>query len=102
MVKHLVMWKLKPEAKATPEIFAENMRTVRGNFQKLREAVPEIHGLEIYESFSEGTYDFVVIMDFDSPEDMLTFQRSPAHHEKESYDFCLRVRESKATVDYIV
>lgn len=102
MIRHLVMWKLKPEAVATEEIYKQNLAQVRENFRVLCAAVPEIQNFGLFENINHGGdfYEFVVSMDFEDAAALQRFQVSPAHREPISKAFCLSIRERKATVDY--
>ena len=95
------MWKLKPEARSTPEIFEKNLQTLKENFRILEANIPQIHNLQVLASFKHGNnfFDLIVTMDFDSRGDLESFQKSPAHHEPQSMAFCDLIREQKAVVD---
>jgi hypothetical protein len=100
----MVMWKLKPEAVSTKEIADANIEKQMERFRNLKSRVPEIKQLKVFRSFNTGDnfYDFVVIMDFNSREDLQKFQISTAHRDPEGRKFVDLIRESKAVVDYEV
>ena len=47
-----------------------------------------------------GFYDFVVIIDFATREDLERFQASPTHLDSAAMEFCMQIRQQKAVVDY--
>lgn len=102
MIRHMVMWKLKPEAKSTKETEDANFEKLMRKFKSMKENIPEIKSYKVYKSVNtgEGFYDFVVIMDFNSQEDLQKFQVSDDHLEPEARKFVNLIRESKAVVDY--
>lgn len=101
MVKHIVLWMLKPEAKATKECLEANMSRQMARFREMQQDCPMIRALNVYPSFRTGTdiYDFAVVMDFDSREDLEAFQKSPGHKNPKASSFGLSIRERKAVVD---
>ena len=103
MVKHVVMWKLKPEAAATPEILDANIARMEKRYQEMKEAVPDMISYELYRNFKHGNPDFcefMVVMTFASREDLKTFQESPSHTDPVAREFGRSIRERRAVVDY--
>ena len=104
MIRHVVLWKLKPEACATPEILQANLAKIRENHRIMDQNSPLILRMELCQSVRQGEdiYEFGAIMDFASLEALLEYRASPAHLEPEAKAFCDAVRERKATIDYEV
>ena len=102
MVKHVVLWKLKPEASATPEILEQNISRQMERFRQMQADVPEILNLEVFRNFKQGPdfYEFMVVMDFASREALEAFQHSPSHTDPEARAFGQSIRERKAVIDY--
>lgn len=102
MIKHIVLWKLKPEMVATKDIYQKNIAQIRENYRVLRKKVPEIVKLELFETVKHGKdiYEFGAAMEFASLEALESFQRSDAHKEPAAKAFCDSVRECKAVIDY--
>ena len=102
MVKHVVMWKLKPEAVATPEIFESNFNRQVERFRQMERDVPQIKKLDVYNNFKKGEdfYEFMVVMTFDSKSDLEAFQKSPTHRDPEARAFGQSIRARKAVVDF--
>ena len=102
MVKHMVAWKLKPEARATKEIADANYAHQIERMESMKAAVPQLLSYEIYRSFNIGDnfFDFVIIMNFNSREDLEIFEHSNAHMDPEARKFMKSIREAKAVVDY--
>lgn len=104
MIRHVVLWKLKPEAVATEEILEANLAQVCENHRKMQANAPQILRMELCRSVQSGTdiYEFGAIMDFASLETLRAYRASPAHLEPEAMAFCNAIRERKATIDYEV
>ena len=102
MIKHCVMWKLKPEAVATPEIFEANLAKQTERFRQMERDVPEIDKLEIYRNIKSGKdfYEFMVVMDFKDRDALEAFQHSDTHTDPAARAFGQSIRERKAVVDF--
>lgn len=101
MIRHVVLWKLKPEA-ASPEVLAQNIAQIRRNCQRMVEQLPLIRNFAFYQGVKQGKdlFEVATAMDFDSLEALAEFQASPAHHDPDSRAFCELVRERKAVIDF--
>lgn len=101
MIKHIVLWKLKPEAKATQEIYAANMERQKARFQSMLAESPMMRSLTVYPGVGSGPdiYDFAVVMEFDSRESLNAFQTSPTHKDPKAREFGMSIREKKAVID---
>lgn len=102
MIRHVVLWKLKAEVKVSEEIYRKTVDQIRENYRVLKENMPLIRNMEIYESVKTGKdfYEIGTLMDFDSLEDLELFQKSDAHKEPKAKAFCDAVRECKAVIDF--
>jgi quinol monooxygenase YgiN len=76
MIRHIVLWRLKPEG--------------RGRFEEIRAAlhaqqgrVPGLLRVEVGASFATGrrAVDFALVCDFESREALEGYHRHPAHME---------------------
>lgn len=101
MVKHIVLWMLKPEAKETPEILKANMDRQMARFRQMQAEAPMIRSLQVYPSFTSGNdiYDFAVVMEFEDREALQAFQVSPTHKDPEARKFGMSIRLKKAVID---
>lgn len=101
MIRHVVLWKLKPEA-ADSEVLAQNLAQIYRNCQRMVEEMPLIRRFSFYSGIKQGKdlYEAATAMDFDSLEALAEFQASPAHHDPDSRAFCELVRERKAVIDF--
>ena len=98
MVKHIVMWGLKDGAEGmTKKQIAEKMKE---QLNSLRPIIKEIRSLEVGVNFLESpaAYDVVLYTEFDSRDDLQTYQVHPDHVALK--DFILSVTEKRAVVDY--
>ncbi len=97
MIQHVVMWKFAEEAEGKTK--AENMAWVREHLLALCPIIPQIKKLEIGEDIggTDMSYDMVLIMEFDSMEDLHTYKIHPDHQAVSHY--VKKVRVGRVTVD---
>lgn len=104
MVKHVVCWKLKPEAAATPEILDANIERMLERYREMEREIPELLHFELYRNFKAGQNpdfaEFMVVMDFESREALEAFQKSPCHMDPNGRAFGKSIRERRTVVDY--
>lgn len=102
MIHHMVMWKLKPEAVATPELYEQNFARQMERFRQMQKNSPVMKDLRVYRSWKtdKDAYDFVVVMDFATREDLAAFQNSPDHQDPEARRFGMSIRDKKAVLDF--
>lgn len=101
MIRHIVMWKLKDQAKgATKEKNAEKLKLI---LEGLRTNINEIKAVEVGIQISpdeKEALDVVLICDFETDLDFKMYTRSP--HHKKAVDFIETVAEQRVFVDYNV
>lgn len=98
MIKHIVLWRLLPEAEGAPA--QENARRVKAALEDLIDDIPEIVTFEVglTSEPSESAWDVSLYSTFESWEDLETYIAHPAH--KRVAEFIGRVRADRAAVDY--
>lgn len=98
MVKHIVMWKLHPEADGRS--LAENREEMKVRLESLKDRIPEILALEVGINYnpSVDAYDIVLYSEFKDKAAQDAYQVHPAHVE--ARDFIQKVRSEKRVVDY--
>jgi hypothetical protein len=98
MIKHIVMWKLKPEAEGLTA--KENAQWMKEHLEALVGVVPEIRSLEVgvNNNPSASAYDAVLVSTFDNKEALDSYKVNPAHLAVAAY--CKEVREARADVDF--
>jgi len=97
MIRHIVLWKLKNSE--NPEIKALNASKLKNELQHLKEEIVQIKRLEIGTNLNpENEYDISLTIDFDSFEDLMTYQNHPAHIKV--VEFLKSARDLKASIDY--
>ena len=101
MIRHMVLWMLKPEAKITEEIKNQNIERQIIRSHEMFEHASMMKDLRVYKGVRAGSdvYDFVVVMDFDSLDDLEKFEKSPDHMDPVARSFGLSIRERKAVID---
>ncbi len=100
MLKHIVLFKLKPKAEgATKE---ENAKKIKHDLEALKGKIPQIKHLEvgINSIMSEASYDVAIYSEFANEADLTTYARHPEHLKVA--EFVGKVRESRVVVDYII
>ena len=98
MIKHIVMWKLKPEAEG--HTAAENAQWMKEHLEALMGVVPQLLSCEVGINVVDGNYDACLISTFASLEDLDTYKKHPAHVAISTY--CKRVRESRVACDFVI
>lgn len=97
MIQHIVMWKFAEVAEGKTR--AENMNWVETRLKALVPIIPEIKKLEIGADIggTDMSYDMVLIMEFESMEDLHTYKIHPEHQKISQY--VKKIRIARATVD---
>lgn len=98
MLKHIVMWRLKEEALgATKE---ENSKKLIKDLKDLQQKIPEVLHIEagIDVNGSEAAADVVLYSEFESMEDLQTYQKHPDHVEV--VNFVKEIVTERRVVDY--
>lgn len=76
MVKHIVCWKLKEEAKKNKEALAADLAA---RFHALLGVVDGLTAIEVGENYNGGEYDLALLCEFVSREAEQAYQSHPAH-----------------------
>ena len=78
MIRHIVSWKLA--AKEEPAK-AEGYQAIAGALLPLAQVIPEILaiGVERNIAYPESNWDVVLVADFETLEDLESYQRHPDH-----------------------
>ena len=90
MIKHIVMWKFKPDTQAEQQRFLEGLRGLLG-------VIPQIREQEIGVNCAPGNYDAVLISTFDSLEDLAAYKNDPRHVAVSG--LCKAIRSDRVAVD---
>ncbi len=98
MIKHVVMWKLLPQAEGKSA--GENAWWMKTNLESLTGVVPELLSCEVGINIKDGNYDACLIATFESLEALDRYKNHPAHIAISSY--CGKVRESRVACDFVV
>lgn len=98
MIRHIVMWKLKPEAEGLTA--KENAQWMKEHLEGLNGVVPQLVDCEVGINIVDGNYDACLVSLFNSLEDLEAYKVHPAHVEVS--DYCNKVRETRVACDYEV
>ncbi|MCX7714652.1 MAG: Dabb family protein [Clostridia bacterium] len=94
MIKHIVMWKLQEEGKA------ENAIKIKEILEGLKSKINVIRFIEVGINIekSEAAYDIVLVSEFESQNDLESYQIHPDH--KAAGAFIKTVATNRVVVDY--
>lgn len=101
MIQHIVMFKFKESANGKTK--AENLREARERMLALKEQIPQIRGMEVRfaaEGSAPANYDYILVSQFDSMEDLSIYQKHPAHVAFGKFVTELREPDGRACMDY--
>jgi hypothetical protein len=98
VVKHLVLWKLKPSAHGQTAV--ENARAIKEKLEGLRGRVPGLLGIEVGIDFSrtDSSSDVALYAEFESRAALDAYQAHPEH--KAMMPFIAEARGERRVVDY--
>ncbi|WNY22984.1 hypothetical protein MmiHf6_02800 [Methanimicrococcus hongohii] len=98
MIKHIVLWKLKPAAEG--KTGEENAVLIKKELEGLYGKIPEIKSIQVQsnELDGAGNYDVALIAEFESYETMTAYQKNPLHEEVAVY--VKKVVETRAAIDF--
>ncbi len=98
MVKHIVAWRLKPEAHGCTA--GENARAIKEKLEALRGRIPGMLKMEVGLDFSreETSSEVVLYSEFESRAALDAYQIHPEHEAVKS--FILEARSERRLVDY--
>jgi precorrin isomerase len=95
MIKHIVMWKLKPENKI------ENAKEIKKRIEGLQAIITDVKLIEVGININEldGAYDIVLYSEFADIKKLNNYQNNPKHLEV--VKFIKQVTETRIFVDYL-
>lgn len=101
MIKHIVFFGLEDSAEGKTK--ADNAKVIKFELENLIHLIPELKKIEVginHPDAPQGNYDIAMYTEFDSFEDLNTYQEHPQHKRVASY--IGKVKTSRAAVDYEV
>lgn len=99
MMKHIVMFKFQAEANGKTAM--ENAAAAKKKAEQLPAQIPQLKKLEVRlnsPSADTTNYEFALICDFETMDDLNTYQVHPAHVA--FGQFIKPLREARACIDY--
>ncbi len=96
MIKHMVLWKLKPENRVVAKV-----QELRNRLETLQEKIPLVLNLEVGINLASPhtTHDVVLSTEFRNLADLEAYREHPAHQAVAAYVRTLV--EERASVDYV-
>lgn len=91
MIRHIVMWKFRPDTEKEQQEFLTGLRALQG-------VIPQLRKSEVAVNVLPGNYDAVLVSEFDSLEDLDIYKNDPRH--KAVSALCKSIREDRVAVDY--
>ena len=100
MIKHIVLFRFKDFAEGADK--AENIKSLKSRLEALEDIIDEIKFFEVGINFdnSDVAYDLALCSEFESKEDLYSYQKHPEHAKV--VDFVKKVCENRIVVDYII
>ena len=100
VVKHIVLWSLKPEAPGRSK--RENALLIKERLEALVGIVPGLLRAEVGIDFggTEQSFDIALVAEFESRAALAGYRDHPAHQDVVT--FIREVREDRVAVDYEV
>ncbi len=101
MIKHIVFFQLADEAEGKSK--SENALMLKKEFEKLIDLIPVLKKIEVGINHPEtpaSNYDLALYCEFNSVEDLNTYQEHPEH--KKVGAILSKMRTGRACVDYEV
>jgi hypothetical protein len=98
MVKHIVMYKLKPFAEGEDK--KANAIKIKKKLENLQEVVPGSFKLEVGINYNPGGYDVVLYSEFNDHDALETYQMHPEHLRAK--EFIHAVIADRVVADYMV
>jgi hypothetical protein len=100
MIKHIVLFRFKDFAEGADK--AENIKSLKSRLEALEDVIDEIKFFEVGINFdnSNAAYDLALCSEFESKEDLYSYQKHPEHVKVA--DFVGNVCENRIVVDYII
>lgn len=98
MIKHIVFWRLKDNARGRSK--TDNSRELKTVLEGLKDKIGAINKIEVGINInnSDAAYDVALYSEFDSREDLETYQKHPEHVKV--VGLVNEIREARAVVDY--
>ena len=91
MIRHIVMWKIRPGTEKEQEEFLTGLRNLQG-------VIPQLLKSEVAVNVAPGNYDAVLVSEFASLEDLDAYKNDPRH--KAVSALCKSIRTDRVAVDY--
>jgi len=100
MIKHIIMWKLRDFADGYSR--TENAHRMKHQIEEMGQRVQEFKYFEVGINInpSPDAFDIVLYSEFETRDDLETYQNHPAHLEFK--EFIGEIRSEKKVVDYEV
>lgn len=98
MVKHIVLWKLKPSAEGADK--KTNAIKIKKMLENLQGVVPGAFKLEVGINYNPAGYDIVLNAEFNDHDALETYQLHP--EQLRVAEFISRVAASRVLADYMV
>ncbi len=91
MIKHIVMWKFRPDTQAQQKEFLEKLSGLQG-------VIPQLIRSQVGVNVGADNYDAVLISEFRSMEDLHAYKVDPRHQAVSG--LCKSIAVDRVAVDY--
>ncbi len=98
MIKHIVMWRIKDNYDGLSKL--EICNKIKNELEALKSLIPEIKKIEVGINYlkDSAAYDLALYSEFNSTEDLDSYQKHPDHQKVGKY--IGMVKEDRIVVDY--
>lgn len=99
MIKHIIVWRLKPHAHGNDA--KQNARLIKEKLEALRGRIPGLLALEVGVDISRGpeSGDLVLYSEFEDEKALEVYRVHPEH--KAVFPFIAEARSDRVIVDYV-
>ncbi|MEG2176375.1 MAG: Dabb family protein [Oscillibacter sp.] len=91
MIRHIVMWKFRPDTQAEQTHFLDGLRGLQG-------VIPQLLSSEVACNVGTGNYDAVLVSEFADLAALETYKNDPRHQAVSA--LCKAIRTDRVAVDY--
>ncbi len=101
MIKHIVCFRLADEAEGKTK--AENAQIIKEGLENLVNLIPQLRKIKVginHPATLASNFDVVLYSEFDSIDDLNTYQEHPEHKKVGAY--IVKVKTDRVCVDYEV
>lgn len=101
MIRHIVLFRFLDQAQGRTK--EENLQLAKEKMTALPQEIPQIRHMEVrfaHPGQAPANFDYILLSDFDSLEDLAVYQKHPAHVAFGQFISQLRHPDGRVCIDY--